>query len=351
MLPIRLVLIDDQEFHLSLMNHILLREVQTEYTLKIFKFTNPLMALEFLRKNEVDIVISDYYMIELKADEFIKVLKRENILKDLLFVVVTAFDEREVMKRCLEVGATDFIRKPLDKFEFIPKLRNLINLAAHIRFQKDQMAFLSHEIDKAVETIKRREKEIVHRLSMAVECRDTDTGNHVLRVAEYSKLIAQNAGFDRKFTELIHLASPLHDIGKVAVPDRILLKTGKLTPEEMEIMKKHTIYGYRILVGSGIKLLDMAAEIALYHHEKWNGKGYPEGLKGEEIPVAARIVAIADGFDALTTRRSYKEPWSLEKAFTLIGNEAGKHYDSELVSIFLKQKEEIIEIYRKMQEK
>jgi len=350
MLTIRLVLIDDQKFYLLFMEN-LLQEVHTEYALEVHTFTSPLEALEFLEKNEVDIVISDYRMPELKADELIKALKKKNRFEDLLFVVVTAFDERDVMSRCLELGATDFIRKPLDKFEFLPKLRNLIYLAASIRFQKNQVALLSHEIEKAVAAIKRREREIVNRLTMAAEHRDIDTGNHILRVGEYSKLIAKAAGFDKEFLELIAWAAPLHDVGKVAIPDSILLKPGKLTAEEWEIMKTHTIHGYKILAGSGIKLLDMAAEIALYHHEKWNGKGYPEGLKGEEIPISARIVAIADVFDAVTMKRPYKDPWPLEKAFALIEKEAGEHFDPELARIFLEHEKEVREIHQKLQEK
>ncbi len=343
-LKVKVIFIDDQMYHIIFMKE-LFKQVKIDFEVEIFTFTDAEEALEHIYQTGADIVVTDYQMPKLKGSDIIKALKKEKRFEDTLIVVVTAFDEEKVMKECLELGATDFLRKPVNKFEFIPKMQNLVKLAASIKLQKNQVLLLSHEIEKAIKEIKVREREIVIRLAKAAEHRDADTGNHILRVGEYTKLIAMSVGMDKDWVELVSQGALLHDVGKIAVPDAILLKPGKLNAEEWEIMKKHTIWGHKILSGSGIKLLEIAAEIALYHHEKWNGKGYPEGLKGESIPLSARMVAIADVFDAVTMKRPYKEPWPLEKAFELIEKEAGEHFDPELAKVFLKNKEKVKEIY------
>jgi HD-GYP domain-containing protein (c-di-GMP phosphodiesterase class II) len=185
------------------------------------------------------------------------------------------------------------------------------------------------------------------RLSIAAEFRDSTTYNHLIRMSLYSYLIAKEMGFDEEWCEKLKLAAPMHDIGKLGIKDMILLKPAKLTDEEFEEMKKHTIYGYEILKDSTIDILKMASNVALCHHEKYDGTGYPRGLKGEEIPIEARIVAVADVFDALTSRRPYKEPYEIERAVEIIEKDSGKHFDPKVVQAFKKALPEIIKILKK----
>ncbi len=344
MIRIKVLLIDDQPFNFKLMES-MIKRANVDYPLSIFSFADPREALRFLEENHVDIVISDLMMPGISGKELLLYLRENKKLEGTLFVIVSAFDERERVKECIELGATDFIRKPLDEFEFLPKIKNLVRLSAYMKFQKDKLLLLQAEIERATENIRRREYEMVNRLARVAEERDTDTGNHIIRVGKYSRIIVEKAIDDEEFHEMMELAAPLHDVGKIAIPDHILFKPGKLTPEEWKVMKTHTIHGYKILEGSGIKLLDLAAKIALYHHEKWNGGGYPYGIRGEDIPLSARVVAIADVFDALTMKRPYKDPWPLDKAFDLISSERGKHFDPDLAEIFLSAEKEIRKVY------
>ncbi len=204
--------------------------------------------------------------------------------------------------------------------------------------------WLEDEVKKATMEIENREEEIIFRLSRAAEYRDDDTGQHIKRMAFYSYTIAQALNLDNKFTEMILKASPMHDVGKIAIPDEILLKPGKLTKEEFEIIKTHTLSGYKILENSDIELLKLSAEIALTHHEKFNGKGYPNELKGNKIPLSGRICAVADVFDALTSKRPYKDPWPVEKALNLLKEERGNHFDPDCIDAFFNVLNKISEI-------
>jgi hypothetical protein len=207
----------------------------------------------------------------------------------------------------------------------------------------------ANAIENAIlyEELKKAQEEIVMRLSIAAEFRDSTTYNHLVRMSLYSYLIAKEMGFDEEWCEKLKLAAPMHDIGKLGIKDMILLKPAKLTDEEFEEMKKHTIYGYEILKDSTIDILKMASNVALCHHEKYDGTGYPRGLKGEEIPIEARIVAVADVFDALTSRRPYKEPYEIERAVEIIEKDGGKHFDPKVVQAFKKALPEIIKILKK----
>jgi hypothetical protein len=207
----------------------------------------------------------------------------------------------------------------------------------------------ANAIENAIlyEELKKAQEEIVMRLSIAAEFRDRTTYNHLVRMSLYSYLIAKEMGFDDLWCEKLKLAAPMHDIGKLGIKDMILLKPAKLTDEEFEEMKKHTIYGYEILKDSTIDILKMASNVALCHHEKYDGTGYPRGLKGEEIPIEARIVAVADVFDALTSRRPYKEPYEIERAVEIIEKDTGKHFDPKVVQAFKKALPEMIKILKK----
>lgn len=188
------------------------------------------------------------------------------------------------------------------------------------------------------------QREIIRRLCGAGECRDDETAQHVVRMAQMASRLASSAGYGEEFAERMREAAPLHDIGKIGVPDGVLLKPGRLTPEEWVVMQNHARIGQRLLAGSGLPLLELAAEIAGAHHEKWDGSGYPLGLRGEAIPLSGRIVAITDVFDALLSRRPYKQPWPLEEAVAFMRSQSGKHFDPRLLEIFLADLDAILEI-------
>ncbi len=340
---ITIVLIDDQAFFLIFMEE-LIKQIDFPIPIKTKSFDNPEDALDFIEENSVDMIISDYVMPEINGIDLIKELKKLPDKESVIFIMVTAEHARNVKREALELGATDFLTKPIDKLEFLPKVKNLLHLRLKEKLLQNKTSLLKYEIERNLKEIKTRDREIILRLSMAAEFRDEMTGDHIERVASYSKLIARKLGFSNEFSEDIYLASPLHDIGKIGIPDNILKKKGKLSIEEFEIMKKHTIYGFRLLSNSKVKVIHMAAKIALYHHENWDGTGYPYGLRGKEIPIEARIVSVTDVFDALGEVRPYKKGWKAEKVIKFIEENAGKKFDPKITEIFLQSKEEILKI-------
>ncbi len=258
--------------------------------------------------------------------------------------MVTANDELDVRYRALESGASDFLTKPIDRAEFKARMRNMLALRANQKRLEDRASWLAEEVLKATEEILRREREIVVRLSRAAEFRDPETGGHIQRMAHYTWLIAVRLGLPLEQQELILEAAPMHDVGKVGIPDHILLKPGRLDPAEFEIMKQHAAKGHQILDGSSSPLLQMAATIALSHHEKYDGTGYPQGLAGEAIPLVGRIVAVADVFDALTSARPYKPAWGIDQAVSFMRGQRGLHFDPQCVDVFLDRFDEVLAI-------
>ncbi|RMG52545.1 MAG: HD domain-containing protein, partial [Gammaproteobacteria bacterium] len=257
---------------------------------------------------------------------------------------VTIVEDREVRCDVLKAGASDFLNRPLDVAESQARLRNLLRLREQQRQLRERADWLEEQVRRATERIAERERETLLRLARAGEYRDEETGNHILRMARYSRLIAEAMGEHPDFCDELEQAAPMHDIGKIGIPDRVLLKPGRLTETEFDIMKEHARIGHEILSGSPSSYLQLGAEIALNHHERYDGTGYPQGLTGEEIPLAARIVAVADVFDALTSRRPYKEPWSLERAFDYLRQARGTHFDPACVDAFLACEERVREI-------
>ncbi|XYD09843.1 HD domain-containing protein [Methylobacterium sp. NMS12] len=214
------------------------------------------------------------------------------------------------------------------------RLRNLVRLASAVRHLDELASKMAGEIDRATRRLREREAEIIFRLALAVEYRDNDTGDHTWRVARYSQIIAEAMGLPEEFCRRLYLAAPLHDVGKVAVPDGILLKKGRLDEAEFAVIRTHPVVGRKILGESGSELICLAAEIAEAHHEKWDGSGYPHGLSGEAIPLSARIVAVADVFDALTTVRPYKAAMPFDEALRCIQDDSGRHFDPACVVTF-----------------
>lgn len=309
-------------------------------------FSNPLLAIGWLMQNEPDLILLDYKMKEMTGYEVLCALREITHLEDVPVVVVTAETNKDIRYQMLGHGATDFINKPIDHHECLIRCRNLLLLRGHQKATRDRAKNLEASVSKATKDILDREHETLLRLAKAGEFRDSETGNHVIRMAKYSRLIAEKLGLDEERCNLIEVAAPMHDVGKIGITDLILLKPGKLTADEFNIMKQHTNIGHEILKDSPSKFLALGAEIALGHHEKFDGTGYPRGLKGEEIPLEARIVAVADVFDALTSERPYKKAWTNDEAINFISEQSGKHFDPQCVAAFKAQLGKIAQIQK-----
>jgi len=258
-------------------------------------------------------------------------------------VMVTVHDDRKVRYAALDAGITDFLTKPVDARECLARCRNLMTLRRQQLVLEDRRRLLEHMVEEATREVREREKETLLRLARAGEFRDEETGYHLLRMSRYSRLIAGALALEPDEAETIELAAPLHDIGKIGIPDQILLKPGKLDDAEWQVMRRHPLIGHEILKGSASKYVRMGALIALGHHEKYDGSGYPNGLVGDHIPLCARIVAIADVYDALTSVRPYKQAWPSDKALEHVASQRGRHFDPRLVEAFLGMKKEVLQ--------
>jgi putative two-component system response regulator len=264
--------------------------------------------------------------------------------------MITANDQKQIRYSALDVGANDFLTKPIDKVEFLARARNMLSLNQARKHMADHASWLSDEVRKATQEIVKRERETVFRLAKAAEYRDPETGAHILRMAHFSKLIARELGLSVEDQELLLEAAPMHDIGKVGIADKILLKPGKLTSEEFDVMKQHAVFGYELLHGSSSRLLQAAAQIAKGHHEKFDGSGYPDGISGEAIPIFSRIVAVADVFDALTSARPYKKAWEVDAAVDFLKSGSGSHFDPACVNAFLSAWDDVERVRNKYRE-
>jgi len=350
--PIILV-VDDQPQNLELLEAYLGTE-----SYEIITTDNGKNSLEILSKQQIDLVLLDVMMPEMNGFEVTRRIRQNNLLRLLPIILVTALIQKEYKILGIESGCDDFISKPLDKLEVLARVKSLLKVKAYNDLMQNYRVELEIEVAKrteelkyANEKIKASSLETIYRLSIASEYKDEDTGAHIKRMSNYSAVIARKMGLDEITVENILYAAPMHDLGKIGIPDRILLKPGKLDAEEWEIMKRHAIVGARILEGSDAEFIKLGEVIAMCHHEKWDGSGYPYNLKGHEIPLAARIVALADVFDALTSKRSYKEAFTLEKSFSIISEGRGKHFDPDVVDSFFAVQDEILAIRKKYSEK
>lgn len=283
------------------------------------------------------LILLDIMMPEMDGYEVCEQLKGNPITADIPVIFVTAKAEVVDEQKGFALGAVDYITKPVS-----PPLVKA-RVATHISLHNHNLA-LASKVKERTEQLEHSRLEIIRKLGRAAEYKDNETGMHVVRMSYYSKILAQQLDINDEWVERLFQAAPMHDIGKIGIPDNILRKPGKLDAEEWAVMQQHVKIGGDILAENDSPLLVMAEEIALYHHEKWDGSGYPHGLKGDEIPLSARIVAIADVFDALTSERPYKPAWPIEKAVDLIQEEAGKHFDPVLVTLFVSKLDQMLEI-------
>lgn len=305
---------------------------------------HPFEALERSQTIQYDLILVDHVMPEMDGVQFTSALRARESYRSVPIVMITSDIDRNTRIEAIRAGATDFLNKPFDPTELQARVINLLALRTAQVELADRANWLAREVELATAHLLAREEEIIWRLARAIEYRDGDTGEHVSRVAQVSQLIATGIGLSPQRCRIIYLAAPLHDIGKIAIADAILGKPGKLTPEEVALMREHVTVGARILEGGTSDLIKTAELIAQSHHERWDGAGYPDRLSGTDIPVEARVVAIADVFDALCSERPYKKAWPIEKAYAEILACSGSHFDPACVAAFSAKWSEIVAI-------
>lgn len=345
-MQLHIAVVDDSTLNLKLFSGLLKRFEGV--VVRSFEVSQT--ALAWCLQNPVDMLVVDYMMPAPDGIEFIRAFRAQEDKRSVPILMATANDLKEVRYQALDMGASDFLTKPIDKHEFLARSGNLLELRRRQRMMDDRALWLSEEVKRATQEIRDRERETLLRLARAAEFRDPETGAHIQRIAAYSELIARELGLSEKKQEEVLEAAPMHDLGKIGTPDHILLKPGKLTPEEFEIMQRHAQMGYEILHGSASSVLQTAAIIARAHHEKFDGSGYPQGLAGESIPLEGRIVAVADVFDALTSERPYKKAWSLEDARDYLLQNSGTHLDPQCVNVFINAWADVLTIRARYQD-
>jgi len=301
-----------------------------------------------------DLILLDVVMPGINGYEVCRMLKEEKTTEHIPVIFLTSMTSSESKKMGFALGAVDYITKPFEVEELRARVKNHIIVKKYQDGLLKQKELLEMKVEERTyelkETLQKMEfasLEAILRLSRAAEYRDDDTGNHVFRVGLYTAEIARQLSLSENIVKKLMWAAPMHDVGKIGIPDNILQKPGKLTDEEWVTMRNHSVMGAKILEGSSSDIINLAEILAHGHHEKWNGLGYPEGKKGEDIPLYCRIVALADVFDALTTERPYKNAFSIEKSFGIIKEERGNHFDPAVVDAFFAIQDKILEIREK----
>lgn len=327
-----ILIVDDMPDNIDLLSEVLAPHYRTRVAL------NGEKALKIAAgESKPDLILLDIMMPGISGYDVCQRLKRNSDTQGIPIIFVTAMDETADEQRGLELGAVDYITKPISPPLVLARVRTHLALYDQTRELERLVALRTAELEKT-------RRQIIRRLGRAAEFKDNETGNHVIRMSHYSRLIAQAMGMSAAKMELLLYAAPMHDVGKIGIPDSIMLKPGKLDDDEWKIMRQHPAMGAAIIGDHKDELLHAARSIALTHHEKWDGSGYPMGLKGETIPIFGRIIAIADVFDALTTERPYKKAWTVEASLKLIQEGAGSHFDPNLMAAFMAALPEILKI-------
>jgi len=329
---ITILVVDDTPENIEVLDSVL----GTQYSLKVA--LNGERALELAETApHPDMILLDIMMPDMDGYEVISRLQSNPATVNIPVIFITGKSDVTDEEKGLKLGAIDYITKPISPP--IVRARVKTHLALY-----NQNRELERKVEERTQQLKEAKLEVISCLGRAAEFKDNETGMHVIRMSYYSRIIAESLNLNSEWVDMLYNSSPMHDIGKIGIPDHVLLKPGKLDDDEWEIMKKHVTYGVEILEGHQSDLLKMAVEIAETHHEKFDGTGYPNGLVGENIPLTGRIVAISDVFDALTSERPYKKAWSTEKAVAYIEEETGKHFDPQIVDAFKSCLSEILVI-------
>lgn len=358
----RVMIVDDEPVNIKVVRKYLKMAGYSD----IIETSRASETLDMVAEQSPDILLLDIMMPEVSGLDILEQLRKTESGRNIPVVILTAMDDRETKARALDLGASDFLTKPVDSLELTARVRNTLQ----IKRNQDALRNHAEELDRLVAQrtaeLAQSRLEVIHCLGRAAEFRDNDTGHHVVRVGRYAGLIARKMGLEKEVVELIEHAAPLHDAGKIGIPDSILLKPGRLDPDEFEIIRKHCEFGQRIVgdleqsewkefsahteVGAKIMevgtspILQMAARIASTHHEKWDGTGYPSGLAGEEIPLEGRITAVADVFDALSSKRPYKDALPIDECMQILEDGRGQHFDPAVLDAFFACRDEVIQV-------
>jgi putative two-component system response regulator len=345
----RVVICDDSITNVM----VLAKLIEEEGVGKIDTFTDPRKLQPFLAQTAgcIDLLVLDIEMPYLSGFDVMANIDEDfNGNWPFSILVITGLQNREVRTRALNSGASDFLDKPFDQVEVVLRVRNLLEVRRAFKAQAHHARHLEEEVRRRTAELDRANDMLLYLLAQAGEMRDSETGKHVDRVGRYSRLLAEGLGLPAELCSIIEKAAPLHDIGKIGIPDQILHKRHKLDVEEREQMNTHTIKGLHLLgeYGHDSMVLQMAASIAHNHHEHWDGSGYPRGMQGEAIPIEGRIVAMADVFDALTTQRPYKQAWSVDKVRDFFQDGAGSHFDPSLTEVLLEDFDKFVAVMHEL---
>ncbi len=356
----KILIVDDEPINIKVVRKYLANEGYADF----LTTTCPEEVVDLVEHQHPDVVLLDVVMPRINGLEILRRLRSREHLLHIPVLILTASDDQKTKIEALQIGATDFLAKPVNPTELVPRVRNALVLKAHHDHLRQHAETLEHQVKQRTAQLAASRLELIHCLARAAEYRDNETGRHVIRVGRYVGIIAQQLGLPEETVELYEHAAPLHDMGKMGIPDAILLKPGALTPEEFEVMQKHcsfgkhtfepmsheewssfrshTFLGEEILNVTTSPIIEVAATIALTHHERWDGKGYPLGLAGEDIPLEGRITAVADVFDALSSKRPYKPALPLEKCFSILREGRGTQFDPRVLDAFFARREEIV---------
>ena len=340
------MIVDDQPTNLQVLGKRLLIE-----NYSIMAAMNGKIALEMVEERKPDLILLDIMMPEMSGFEVCKILKQNPKTQSIPIIFLTAKKDPDDIVNAFNLGAVDYVSKPFNYAELLSRIRTHTQLKILQDSLELAVADRTKKLNNALDEVKLIHNQLrgahyetIKRLAQAADYRDNETGMHIHRMSHYSRILGKAMGLNDEESEQLQNASTMHDIGKIGIPDVILLKPGKLDKEEFEIMKNHSFIGAKLLAGIDSDLCRLAETIAFTHHEKWNGEGYPNGISGKNIPLEGRIAAVADVFDALTSVRPYKTAWPVNDAINLLIQEKGQHFDPEIVDLFLENKPEILHI-------
>lgn len=338
---LNIVIVDDQTSARTMLRHVI-EDIAPE--LSVHDFGDPLTALTWCDSHAVDLLLLDFRMPEMDGLEFARRFRRLPKHRDIPVILITVVGDEPIRQAALEAGVIDFLVKPVRPRELRARCYNLLQLRQQSETVKQRALSLEQRLLASMHEVEERERETLSRLARAIEYRDAGTSAYLERMARVAGLVAEQLGLPEEEVKLIEMAAPLHDMGKIAIPDAVLLKPGRLNDEELAVMRRHPRIGHELLSGSQNRFIQVGALIALRHHERYDGSGYPDGLVGDAIPLEARIVAVADVFDALISPRPYKEAWTLDATLAYLYAQRGRLFDPRVVDALLRGRSQLEQI-------